>query len=373
MANGAEVIFETLKYQAARFAFAAPRRARGALRRLHSPGLSAPCGSGRSPGWMEAARRAQPVKRIRGYENRAITIRQLNDLSIYLQRLCKAGLLRFTSEWSKRKGVELHGKPVAWSLLNMYIISEEVLTKVIRHYDPHCPDQTWYSWVEFLNGGEPKRPKVFFSHWWGGHFRDFMQVAEHVRSSLDSCPFVSGLLSCEHVVLVVDRQSGSLTRTWCAFELWQSAEKNKTLDLFAPTGKVGSEGTSSVALLDAVEAWDIRDTNTTNPADRRQSPGGLDGLLRDAEGRPVIQAGRKALQDERLDRETLDRELRLRTQGEDQKPKFERINSHVRGKVRDSLWTANECHGCKIDDHALRGRPQSAFGVQGWLVGMGTV
>ncbi|CAK9106156.1 unnamed protein product [Durusdinium trenchii] len=332
---------------------------------------------------------SKPVKRIRGYENRAITIRQLNDLSIYLQRLCKAGLLRFTSEWSKRKGVELHGKPVAWSLLNMYIISEEVLTKVIRHYDPHCPDQTWYSWVEFLNGGEPKRPKVFFSHWWGGHFRDFMQVAEHVRkdrylsihdgiwvctfalnqfgddlgSSLDSCPFVSGLLSCEHVVLVVDRQSGSLTRTWCAFELWQSAEKNKTLDLFAPTGKVGSEGTSSVALLDAVEAWDIRDTNTTNPADRRQifnriaGVDELDGLLRDAEGRPVIQAGRKALQDERLDRETLDRELRLRTQGEDQKPKFERINSHVRGKVRDSLWTANECHGCKIDDHALRGIP----------------
>eukprot|EP00435_Cladocopium_sp_Y103_P007540 s3634_g2.t1 len=106
MAEGGEVIFETLKYQAH---FEGMARLGFRHRVAQAAHLA---------GW-----RLQDERRIQGYENRAITIRQLNDLSLYLQRLCKAGLLKFTSDWSKTKG--LLGHRVAWSLLNMYIISAE--------------------------------------------------------------------------------------------------------------------------------------------------------------------------------------------------------------------------------------------------------
>jgi len=327
------------------------------------------------------------IRRIPGYENRAITIRQLNDLAIYLQRLCKAGLLKFTSDWSKSKN--LLGHRVAWSLLNMYIISAEVITKVIPHSDPlRAPDeetgQLWYSWVEFLNAGKPQTPKIFLSHWWGGHFRDFMKVVENVRkdrclsihdgiwictfalnqfgddlgSSLDHCPFVNGLSSSEYVCLVVDRSTGSLSRTWCAFEIMLSAEERKTLDLYSPTGKVGVEGgASSVALLDAVEAWDIRDTDTSLPADRRQifnriaGKDELSGILKDGDGRPVMDRGRKFLEDDQRDPSGTMRS-RTKSKGQvelahearlvrEQRTKFETINSLVRGKVKESF--AKQC------------------------------
>eukprot|EP00435_Cladocopium_sp_Y103_P000035 s3634_g1.t1 len=36
-----------------------------------------------------------------------------------------------------------------------------------------------------IQGLSLRKPKVFLSHWWGGHFRDFMQVVENVRK--DRC------------------------------------------------------------------------------------------------------------------------------------------------------------------------------------------
>lgn len=200
------------------------------------------------------------------------------------------------------------------------------------------------------------------------------QFGDDLGSSLDRCPFVNGLTRSEHVCLVVDRQIGSLTRTWCAFELQLSADEQKTLDLYSPTGKVGTEGgASSVALLDAVEAWDIRDTDTSNAADRRQifnriaGVDELSGIQKDPEGRPLMDRGKKKLEDNLLDPAG---RLRSRTKSKgkveyahearlvhEQCSKFEAINSLVRGKVKESFAQQHECRGCRIRDHTLRGIP----------------
>eukprot|EP00435_Cladocopium_sp_Y103_P055583 s604_g18.t1 len=200
------------------------------------------------------------------------------------------------------------------------------------------------------------------------------QFGDDLGSSLDRCPFVNGLTRSEHVCLVVDRQIGSLTRTWCAFELQLSAEEKKTLDLYSPTGKVGTEGgASSVALLDAVEAWDIRDTDTSNAADRRQifnriaGVDELSGIRKDPEGRPLMDRGKKKLEDDGLDPAGRLRS-RTKTKGkveyahearlvQDKCSNFEAINSLVRGKVKESFAKQHESRGCRIEDHTLRGIP----------------
>jgi len=198
------------------------------------------------------------------------------------------------------------------------------------------------------------------------------QFGDDLGSSLDRCPFVNGLSSSEYVCLVVDRSTGSLSRTWCAFEIMLSAEERKTLDLYSPTGKVGVEGgASSVALLDAVEAWDIRDTDTSLPADRRQifnriaGKDELSGILKDGDGRPVMDRGRKFLEDDQRDPSGTMRS-RTKSKGQvefahearlvhEQRTKFEAINSLVRGKVKESFAKQYESSGCRILDYTRRG------------------
>jgi len=193
------------------------------------------------------------------------------------------------------------------------------------------------------------------------------QFGEDLGARLDTSPFVKALLCADHVVLVVDRASGSLSRTWCAFELQLSAQESKALDLFAPTGKVGSEGASSVALLDAVEAWDIRSTEASNAADRRQilnRVAGIDeltGIKKDEQGRPVVDRGRKVLEDTRLDPHE-QRALKGRPEFahealifSEHQGNFEQLNSLVRGKVKNSFGAHLRTRGCKISDPAFRG------------------
>merc|ERR550534_1997981 len=123
--------------------------------------------------WGSPGRRT----RIEGYENRAITVKQLRDFACLVQRLCKCRVLRRTSEFAKQSGK--YNQAITWFDVNMYDLSSEVIRRVIPHVDPRCPDDAatgrhWYSWVEFVAQGRPQKPKVFFSHWWGGRFRDFM-------------------------------------------------------------------------------------------------------------------------------------------------------------------------------------------------------
>eukprot|EP00931_Biecheleriopsis_adriatica_P051181 TRINITY_DN29661_c0_g1_i3.p1 TRINITY_DN29661_c0_g1~~TRINITY_DN29661_c0_g1_i3.p1 ORF type:complete len:737 (+),score=90.35 TRINITY_DN29661_c0_g1_i3:97-2307(+) len=324
--------------------------------------------------------------RIRGHENRAITIMQLRELRTFLQRLCKTGLL-------VREGA-VSGptrKCIRWFDINMYDICDEVIKKLIMHADPDCPvdpetGNQWYSWVEFIAQGRPQKPEVFFSHWWGGRFRDLMQIVEAVRedqglsihagiwictfalcqfgenlgSSLAQCPFRKGFEAASSFVLVVDRIAGSLGRSWCGFEMHLAVESmklpargNKTFSMYTPAGKVGSKAASSGPLLDAIAAWDIRSTFASQPADRRQilnSIAGvheLDGIRKASANEPLLQNGFKS-----LEAATSDHEDRLFLSYPD---RFEDLNTLVRTSVAGCLKKKSAPVGYRMDNRALKG------------------
>ena len=72
--------------------------------------------------WPQDALKAT---RIDDVENRAMTLQQLRDLRIMLQRLCKAGLLK--SYFYCTEGILIH-----WFDINMYHISDLVIKPVIE-------------------------------------------------------------------------------------------------------------------------------------------------------------------------------------------------------------------------------------------------
>ncbi|CAE7033705.1 anks1b [Symbiodinium natans] len=242
------------------------------------------------------------VTRIANLTERAVTVKQLRQLALFLQRLCKALLLKHSTEHSKDNGC--YDEYITWFDINMYDITSEVIKKVIPYVNPKIQGarhskiaQDWCSWSEFV-AQRPQPARLMISHWWGGRFRDFMRViqelcvdealpgstplwvctfannqwGEDFGDRLANCPFYRTVAAADMTVLIVDRSAGSLGRVWCGLELYLTIQSQKRLLIYTPSGLVGhsSGRASSGPLIEAIKAWDIRQTNASEDAYRRQ-------------------------------------------------------------------------------------------------------
>jgi len=327
-----------------------------------------------------------PVSRIFDIEKRAITIRQLRDMRSFLIGLCKTGLLKHTMEDGIMK--DKKSQEIDWFEINLYDVTDEVIKKVIQHVDPHgardsdYPTMKWYSWTEFVANGE-QLAKLMISHWWGGRFFDFMncietlsadsrlststpvwictfacnQFGEDLGDSIKECPFIKVINLVDVTVLVVDRLAGSLKRTWCGLELYHTTDQEKELRVYTASGIVGgSTGrVSSGPLVEAVKWWDIRATEASEAAQRRQILNYIVhpdnekvGVLKDEAGREILHPDNQALDDV---------EMRINKQNEYQHEAklfkthakcFETLNMMVRLQVMAKIGLTNRSHGCSL-------------------------
>ena len=310
--------------------------------------------------------------------DRAITVYQLRSLRIFLQRLCKTGQL-------KQDAQTIH-----WYILNMYHISDLVLRPVIMHLHTKrkCDGPPKLSWVELVaTGSQP--PTILMSHSWSGYFRDFMEVVdklvsdrgyhhrvaiwvctfansqfgENFGAKLEASPFYCAISMAEGTVLVVDRDAGSLSRIWCSLEIHFTDKLDKDLQVYTPSGRIGSELVTSGPLVEALADWDVTCCEATQPCDRRQILNYLadparenDGLAKDATGSLKLEDGWKKLMEDDSTDPSIKRanglpeyqhEAKLfKTHGN----VFSRLNQTVRSKVRAVAcgFKENSEASCKI-------------------------
>ncbi|CAE8742589.1 unnamed protein product, partial [Polarella glacialis] len=222
--------------------------------------------------------------RIPAVEHRAITIQQLRDLRLFLQRLCKVGFLK------RQDGSLIH-----WFHINMYEICNLVLKPVISFVEEQRGSRGKFSWVEFVSRDEQK-PYLLFSHSWSGRFRDFMaavddlargksltvtvpvwicvfannQFGQNFGTGFRDSPFYKAVeVAEEGTLLIVDRDASSLQRIWCGFELLLAIDLQKPLVVYTSAGQVGVSATSG-RLVEAVEDFDITQMEASQECDRRQ-------------------------------------------------------------------------------------------------------
>ena len=116
-----------------------------------------------------------PLDRQRAFipniAERALTVKQLFDLHSFLQRLCKAKLLK---KFPASNKVYLQ-----WHDLNLYQVRDEVIKPVICFREG--VETKGYSWAELVAKG-PQPPQLMISHWWGGRFVDFMSAIDKIAN-----------------------------------------------------------------------------------------------------------------------------------------------------------------------------------------------
>ncbi|CAE7582165.1 anks1b [Symbiodinium pilosum] len=338
------------------------------------------------------------VTRVANLTERSVTVKQLRQLALFLQRLCKALLLKHSTEHSKDIGC--YDEYITWFDINMYDITSEVIKKVIPYVDPQIEgaqhaqiEQEWCSWSEFV-APKPQPAKLMISHWWGGRFRDFMRViqelcvdealpgstplwvctfannqwGEDFGDRLADCPFYRTVAAADMTVLIVDRSAGSLGRVWCGLELYQTIRSQKRLLIYTPSGLVGhsSGRASSGPLIEAIKAWDIRQTDASEDAYRRQILNyiaGVDefeGLELVADGSLARDHGRPLLEDEELEDQALRSSGALEYKHEaclfkDHSKVFEDLNMMVRVEVYATVGRSYILRGCHVPRKEHRG------------------
>eukprot|EP00404_Azadinium_spinosum_P060963 CAMPEP_0180698238 /NCGR_PEP_ID=MMETSP1038_2-20121128/3919_1 /TAXON_ID=632150 /ORGANISM="Azadinium spinosum, Strain 3D9" /LENGTH=797 /DNA_ID=CAMNT_0022729797 /DNA_START=45 /DNA_END=2439 /DNA_ORIENTATION=+ len=328
--------------------------------------------------------------RAKNVADRSVTVRQLRELSLLLQRLCKARVLKRTTEFSKSVGQ--YGTVIDWFEVNMFDISNEVIKKVIPFVDPDGkedpsdPRKQWYSWAEFVAQKE-QPPSIMVSHSWSGRFRDFMAVIDNLVNdkslsvtttiwictfannqfgedfgvSLQQCPFIAALESVKTckgtTVFIVDRDGNSLERVWCGLEVHYTIKNELNLEIYTP--KVET-------LVEAMKSWDIRKGEATEPSYRRQV---LNYIAGADERSGLLSTGKQLdLKDNRpqLADEDLDDEAPCRSNGDREfkyeaslfqrhAETFEGLNMKVRVEVMLNIGRISPPAGCKIEDAHLRG------------------
>ena len=103
-----------------------------------------------------------PAARIQDPVDRAMTVKQLRSLRTYVKRLCKSRLLKYTNWVPEGKK---QGQTVEWSEINMYTISNEIITKIIPFVLKERDEEpASCSWMELVSTG-PQSPEVLMSHW----------------------------------------------------------------------------------------------------------------------------------------------------------------------------------------------------------------
>mmetsp|Transcript_17604 Transcript_17604/g.48306 ORF Transcript_17604/g.48306 Transcript_17604/m.48306 type:complete len:794 (+) Transcript_17604:102-2483(+) len=255
------------------------------------------------------ARVPDPPLRI---EDRAITLRQLRELSEFLQRLCKAGLLKYPrSDFNER--LARVGQCIKWSQISMHEVTSEVIKKVI-------PETSSCSWVELVSHGRKQTRAYFCSHNWSESFRDFMAtIAHHSReykvrpdetywicvfannqwkmelgATLKQSPFFEALRDSRMTVVMMDKASEVLRRLWCVFEMHETDKLAQAFEFWTPLGRVGSALVSSGPALRALENMDVRAAQATNDVDQRQIRNHIAGAS-ELSGIAVLKDGQKRL------------------------------------------------------------------------------
>ncbi|CAK9014353.1 unnamed protein product [Durusdinium trenchii] len=310
---------------------------------------------------------------IRNVADRGLRVRQLWDLTIFLKRLCKTRSL-LNSKHAEECGPI---KWLDWQALNLYNITDEVIKKYIPYHDrqwevneedPEVARR--YSWAELVSA-EAQPPQLMVSHWWGGRFSDFMLVVDRVvedralsictslwvctfannqfgesfGSQILETPFVRAIEYAEATILIVDRDAGSLTRSWCCLELHCTILKEKELQLYTSNGQVGSSAVSSGPLVDAISRWDVRKSEAAEQAYKRQILNFIadvpetHGLRTDCSGNLCCIDGRPQLEVEDDDHRPL-----LHSHGE----AFETLNMDIRVSVLGRIGQKRKATGCKI-------------------------
>eukprot|EP00438_Fugacium_kawagutii_P031870 Skav224123 [mRNA] locus=scaffold2427:317724:322270:- [translate_table: standard] len=345
-------------------------------------------------------------KRHRAYidqiAERPLTVKKLNDLRTFLKRLCKARILH-------GPGTQSH---LTWHCINLYDVTDAVIKPVIyfreqeRKVSPGQAMTFWksvlcgvdpaspasvrtptgfkgFSWAELVNTA-PLRPQIMVSHWWGGRFSDFMkaidnvvddralsinatiwictfannQFGENLGDSIMETPFVKAIEFAEATILMVDRDAGSLRRSWCCLELHYTIKLERNFELYTSAGLVGSAAVSSGPLVDAVSAWDVRDSQASEMAYRRQilnfiagepEKHGLQTIDGTADGKLLLIDGRPQL-DEYQDR--FSEEQALLT---NHRRAFEDLNMDVRVSVIGRIGLTKKPKGCLLPDLCQRG------------------
>lgn len=336
----------------------------------------------------------KPV-RIENIAHRGITVRQLKSLRVFLQRLCKTGLLKGKARGDADRGL---GSALGWYDITMYDIRDKLL-EIIPFLDPHFehdssqPQKRWYSWAEVVATG-PKKPTIMISHFWGGRFCDFMavidqliedrslnvstvlwvctfannQFGENLGVGIESCPFVAAVQTADMTILIVDRDKGSLSRSWCCLELHCTLKQGKDLELYTPSGRVGSKWASSGPLVEAVKCWDIRKSEASESPYRRQIMNyiagvkeltGLkvlpDGTADLQNGRPQIDKNLEALVEKRKRGNGEQEYLYEANLFEEHADTFEELNTQVRVSVIAKIGLAQRPKGCTVPSIVNRG------------------
>ena len=75
------------------------------------------------------------------------------------------------------------------------------------------------------------------------------QFGENFGPTLGESPFFHAVALAEATVLVVDRDAGSLTRIWCSLEVHFTDKLEKDLQVYTPSGRIGSELVTSGPLV----------------------------------------------------------------------------------------------------------------------------
>lgn len=228
----------------------------------------------------------QDIARIPEVAERGISIQQLRDFHVFVQRLCKTRMLKKSA-----------GLSISFSEVNMYHLAELVIKPVISWVEMERGTNRRCSWVEFVADAQVERqPDFMFSHGWSGRFMDFMAAVERLRvkrslagstiiwictfansqfgedfgQGLRESPFFKAVSSLkEAMVLMVDRDASSLQRIWCGFELYVGLQQGTALEIYTSAGRVGVD-VNTGPLVEALEAFDVTTMEASQDTDRRQ-------------------------------------------------------------------------------------------------------
>ncbi|CAJ1348254.1 unnamed protein product [Effrenium voratum] len=179
--------------------------------------------------------------------SRGISLLQIQELSAFIKRLCKTGLLREESQSSTEGCDWLHWEDIAMEEIASLIVKPAIrfLAAEISKDDSDSrpPENTW-SWVEIVAYG-PQDPKVFVSFSLHSAFRDFMGSVNHLADDqgmtirdnlwigmfalevvaplqvfdLLNSPSFSAFAKSEATALFLDKHASILERSWCIFEM----------------------------------------------------------------------------------------------------------------------------------------------------------
>jgi hypothetical protein len=194
--------------------------------------------SGRVVPWPLTLEKAAALKDVVSVGQRGLTCKQFQETVRFVKRLCRTGLLKYTS--GKREG-----QRILWTEITMLEVCDNVVMPVI---DFLRNGEKKYScaWSTLVSEGCVQQPQIFISHSFEEKFKDFVATFENLKEDrglkandvvwictfannqfdrdflkapLIESPFYGALIHAKEVALFLDHKASALSRSWCNFEL----------------------------------------------------------------------------------------------------------------------------------------------------------